>query len=423
MSKANVRMKEGSTWDEGVDMPRFSPLTRSISADVAIIGGGITGITTAYLLSNTGLDVVLVEKDRLTRGATGATTAFLTQYIDTELSELISMFGVKKAQAIVASHAQAIDDIEGIIQTENIECEFMRCSNYIYATSAQEKERLAVEQQAAQMLGLHTKAVREGSFPFEYSGCVELPGQAKFHPLKYLAGLVDILQQRGVRIFEETEAHIDHEGSPTVVTAPDGEVVAQQVVVATYAPLGKKLFFKKAFYTSYIYEMTVPAGIISEGIYEDMHEPYHYFRVDQGGGRDRVIIGGEDHRSDLPVKSSKSFQALARYIETTFPSIPYTLVRRWEGSIVESVDGLAFIGSLEHFNIFYATGFSGNGMTYSMIAATSFMYLIQNQQNELLFLYDPTRIPTIRSLAFKGRDYTNELVGGAVKNTMQGSKE
>lgn len=421
-SKATTKLPESASWDEGVAVPEFAPLAQALEVDVAIIGGGLTGITAAYLLSEAGVSVAVFEKDRLGFGATGATTAFLTQYIDTAVQDLLTVFGRERTQAIFGSHREAITRVEQIIQREHIECECRRCPLYVYADSEKDWAHLQSEAAAGESVGMPSELRQDGTLPFENFGYLETAHQAKFHPRKYLAALVPILQQRGVRMYEETEIEKLEEGSPVVLHTSRQKIRARHVLVATYAPLNRKLFFKKAHYTSYVYEATLPPGVLPEGIYEDTADPYHYFRVDRLPSHDRLIVGGEDHRSDFPIGPEKNFQALEAFIHKTFSNIPYTLTRRWKGPILETVDGLAYIGPVDEKNIFYATGFSGNGMTYSLIAAQAFADFVLGRENVWLTLYDAKRLPALRSLMHKGRDYSKIMLGGAIKNTFTQKK-
>lgn len=405
-----------STWQEGIAIDQFPMLQGDSDADVVIIGGGITGITTAYLLSKKHR-VVLLEKDTIGQGATGLTTAFLTQNIDTNIADLISMLGEDDAKLVFDSHANAITTLETIITQEQIDCDFMRCANYFYANDEQEMKDLTEEKKAGSTIGIPLE-MRAQKLGFKNKGHIVLPNQAKFHPLKYIAALTRILKEKGVAIYEHTEVKDVKAGSPHTIVTDKGTVTTPFVVSATYAPLNNKLFLKKAWYASYVIEATVPSGLIPEGIYEDNQDPYHYFRIDHFENHDRMIIGGEDHRSDIPVDSSKSFQALEDYMQKTFADISYTIVRKWRGPIIEPVDGRAFIGPLKEKNIFYATGFSGNGMTYSIIAALMITDMINGKKNPWEDLYRASRRPALKDLAYKGRDFTKELIGGAVKNTL-----
>jgi glycine/D-amino acid oxidase-like deaminating enzyme len=404
-------------WGEEVSLPEVPPLLGSINADVAIIGAGITGVTAAYLLSKAGYQVALIEQDRVGEGATGYTTAFLLAHIDTAIRDLIPMFGRDKARAILASHAEAIDFFEQTAQRENIAYDFRRCSNYLYANSREEYEELAHEQRAAAEIGVTMHLKRDDALGFPNFGYLELQNQAKFHPLKYLAGIVKVLQARGVQIFEHTEALEIKRGKPATVVTSGGEVTANTVFVATYAPFDGKLHFKKAFYKTYVLAGRLPRGSVAEGIYEDVATPYHYLRVDRGDTHDRMIFGGGDHRADIPVDAEKSYRALTADLRRIFADISFEITHRWDGKIVESIDGLAFIGPASEENIFYATGFSGNGMTYSVIAAQMVADLVQGKQSPALTLYNARRWPTLRQLAHKGRDYSKVLLGGAVRTT------
>lgn len=413
------KIAEQSAWDAAVEWPQLAPLSESTTADVVIIGGGLTGIASAYLLSQAGYKVVVLEKDELGHGATGVTTAFLTQYLDTDLHDLITIWGRERAASILAAHGAAIDLVEQVVEKEKIECEFTRCSNYACATTEADRAALQREQRAGEQLGLPV-SFKETGLPFAKSGWLELTGQAKFHPLQYLAALVKIVTERGVRIFTATRAEkVIENDSGVEVTAGKYTVQAHYAVVATHAPFNKKLFFKKAFYTSYVLNATLPRGALPAAIYEDTANPYHYWRVDRGEQQDRLIFGGADHRSDIPVNPAKSWQALEDNLKHLLAGIPYEVVSRWKGPILETVDGLAYIGPFDHNNILYATGFSGNGVTYGHIAAQVMADYIQQKANPWHTLFDARRRPSLTALLYKGRDYSGELIGGALRNTFR----
>jgi glycine/D-amino acid oxidase-like deaminating enzyme len=412
-----------STWYAGIRQPSFPPLSTTMTVDVAIIGGGITGVTAAYLLSKEGKSVALIEKDRLGSLATGLTTAFLTSSLDTDVPKLMELFGNKKAKKMIASHEKAIDRVEEIVTNEKIACEFVRCPNIIFAASGKQAHALQEEERYASQLGFSTPFAIEGDFGFRHYGYLTMKHQAKFHPLKYLFGLAAAAKKNGAQIFEGVEAaEISHDPQPLVHTSTGHDIRANTVVVATYNPFDKALFFKKGTYISYILEAKLPSGRVPEGIYEDQMDPYHYFRVDKKRGFDRLIIGGEDHRADIPVSAEKNFAALEDYMRDRFERMDCEVVRKWRGPIMEPVDGIAFIGEAEQENVLYATGFSGNGMTYGTIAAVALTDAVAGRANEWLELYAADRRPTLKQLVKKGADYGMEFVGGALKNTFH-SKE
>jgi glycine/D-amino acid oxidase-like deaminating enzyme len=414
-------MKALTTWSEDVAFEQFSHLDTSLETEVCIIGAGLTGLLAAYFLAKDGRRIVVLEKGRIASGATTRTTGFLTQALDTDLSDLRLMLGQENAKRVIRSHGDAISLMEKIIQDENIECEFMRTSDYLYAATPADIQGLEKELVAAKALGVYAELVTAGRFPFPTSGALEFKHQAKFHPLKFMAGLVIVLKRMGVRIFENTEAgQIDDIASPFTVHTGPHTVSAEWIISATYSPFHEPagLYLKKATYISYVLELSVPTGSLPEAMFEDQENPYHYFRVDRAQGHDRLIIGGEDHRADIPASRSKSFQALEDFARRTFPSLTYTIVRHWSGHVLEPLDGLALIGAYGHPNVLYASGFSGSGMTYAPIAASIFRDIIAGKNDELQKIYAPGRLPGFTSLALKSRDYALELMHGVVKNAV-----
>ncbi len=410
-------IQHGTTWDE-IKIKSYPALTGPLSIDIAVIGGGLCGALSTYLISKSDKKVALIEKDTIGSGATGATTAFLTQSIDTDFTDLITMLGEEKAELVTDSHRDAIDCIERIIKEENIDCDFVRCSNYIYTDTEKDIAMLRKEYEAMKKLGVHAAFKKFGDLGITNTAYIEVFNQAKFQPLKFIRGILDAAEKNGALIFEQTEAREIFDGHR--IHTPLGDIRAGWIISATYEPFKNPpgLFFKKGMYVSYVYEITLKHSDIVEGTYEDTDNPYHYFRVDKQKNSTRVIVGGEDHRQDIPVDIEKNFKALREFIDTTFPNKEYAVVRQWSGPILEPIDGLAFIGSDKEKRTLYALGFSGNGMTYSAIAATLFRDIILGKDNPWISLYRADRISSLKSLALKGRDYIEELFRGAIRNSV-----
>ncbi|MDB4991979.1 MAG: FAD-dependent oxidoreductase [Parcubacteria group bacterium] len=410
--------KNTSTWLADVTVPSYPKLTKNLSADVVIAGGGITGLLNAYMLAKAGIKVVLLEKDRLLNGATGSTTAFITSSIDTDTPDLIDMFGKAEAKKILESHEDAINLIEKIIKQEKIDCEYMRCSNFAYANDRKEYKALEEEQAALKSIDMGAALSKSAEFGFGHAGVLTTKKQAKYHPLKFLTALLPKLEAMGVEIYEKTEV-TDIDGEDTVaVTANGHTVTGEWSITATYHPFNnpKEVFLKKGMYVSHMIELEVPKGKYVEGTYEDQENPYHYFRVDAGKGakgKDRIIMGGEDHRKEVPVHK-KSFKALEEYAEELFGKA-YPVIRSWTGYVEEPSDGLALIGEYDPHRIL-ATAFSGTGMTYAAISAQISHDLILGKKNPYIEIYRPDRMPTMIQLWRKGRDYGEEFFRGAVAN-------
>ncbi|MDB5266247.1 MAG: dependent oxidoreductase [Parcubacteria group bacterium] len=407
-----------SAWEiEGFE--RYSKLKEDTEADVAIIGGGMAGMWAAYLLSKEGKKVVLIEKDRVGRGETLYTTAFITEEIDTDLVDLLDIFGKKDARLSWQAGREAIDLIESVIKEENIDCEFERGSLFVYAATPEEFKSLEAEDKLARSLGFQTKLQKDLDLGFEHDGAWEIEDQAKFHPMKFFKGLLEASIRNGATIHERTEADRILGKDPMKVVTKDGaKITARDIIIATYKPFNNPAptHFKKGMYVSYVYELRIKPGSVRRGMFEDLENPYHYVRVDQLNHKyDRMIVGGEDHREELKLPPKKNFTALDEYIKETFPTLEYVIASKWSGKILEPSDGLPLIGPVEP-HIYVASAFSGNGMTYSAISGRILTDLIQGKPNVYTSLYDPQRSLSPKALLKKAKDYGGEFLGGAAKN-------
>lgn len=402
------------------DNTHHPPLRTTVEADIAIIGGGMTGVITAYLLRNSGLRIVLLEKGIIGGVATRLTTAFLVETIDTDLSTLIRLWGQKKSRMIIESHREAIAFYEKTADTEGIACHFMRCPLYLFASSHKDKKSLVQEKEAGKELGIAVELRNDTALPFPQHGSLEIRGQAKFEPLIFLQELMARALDGGVEVFEDTEVIDLHKDDPATLTTTEGLVHAKHVLFATHYPFGdpqpRPLLFKKAKYISYVCEIHLPLHTLPEGLYEDTENPYHYMRLDRMQNHDRLLVGGEDHRADIPLEEQRNEHALEEYVRRMFPNITYAIQRRWKGPIIESGDGLAYIGPLDpESSVFYATGYSGNGMTYAVIAAHMFRDAVQNEPNKYASLYAAKRPSHLKPHFVKAKEYIEQFMRMAVK--------
>ncbi len=391
-----------------------------MQADVVVIGGGLTGVLTTYLLVRAGKKVVLVERDTLGGGTTELTTAFLTQSIDTALTDLVRMFGEDGARMVWQSGADAIRELERIAIEHGADSEMMPCSARVYAKDTKELEELKREADVARQLGFEVSLKHDGALHFSNAGYMEIPGQAKFHPVRFLQLVAAKAAELGAVIHEHTEVvSLSEDGNAVATTVSGNMVHAHDVVVTTYAPFNnpRATHFKKGIYQSYVLEVHTAHTQIPEGIYWDTHRPYNYFRIDRQADGDRIIVGGADHRRELPVSRKKSFRALERYLKGVLGDTPYHIIRTWSGPIIEASDGLPLIGEYAPHR-YVATAFSGNGMTYAMVAALLMRDTLTGIKNPWVNLYDPKRPLKLYRLLIKGRDYIQEFFGGAVKNSL-----
>lgn len=399
-------------WTDSASLPAFPELDRDLLTDVVVIGAGITGLTTAYLLANAGRSVVVLERDRCGAIDTGHTTAHVTMVTDTRLSELVRTFGRSHAQAAWDAGRAAIALIDDLVQTHGIDCDYEWVGGYLHspagALSPSDQKSFQEEAALAQDLGFDAAFVE--SVPFVGGPGILFEGQARFHPRKYLAGLITAALDRGVEIFEHSSAR-EFSEAPLAVNVNGHAIHCQDVVVATHNPLvgnasliSATLFQTKlALYSSYAVAGSAAAGKVPDNLYWDTADPYNYLRVEPGPIQDLVILGGEDHKTGQTVETNARYERLERALTDRIPGI--ALSHRWSGQVIETPDGLPYIGRMTTHQ-YAATGFSGNGMTFGTLAAMTISDEILERRNPWMDLFHPGR----KALTHGVWDYIKENV-------------
>ena len=425
---AEPTTRTGSIWMATADMPAFAPLAEDLRVDVCIVGAGIAGLSSAYLLTRAGKSVAVLDDGPLANGMTSMTTAHLTCVLDERYFELERMHGEGGARLAAESHMTAINRIETIVASEGIDCDFERLNGYLFLAPDDDEETLARELAAAQRVGIDAALVNRAPQPsLETGSCLLFPNQAQFHPLRYLAGLARAITRDGGRIFTMTHADRVEGGVPAQVSAGSHVITADSVVVATHAPVNDlvAIHTKQTGYMSYVIGAGVPRDAVMRALFWDTGNPYHYARVQNapGGDGEILIVGGEDHRTGQADDTTVHHDRLEGWARDRFPlmeEISYT----WSGQVMQSVDGLAYIGRnpLDSENVYVITGDSGTGMTYATIAAILITDLIESRSNPWETLYDPSR-KTLRSAPAYAREavrtaaqYVDWVTPGDVKS-------
>jgi len=414
-----------SVWAATQKMPRCGRLLINAYADVCVVGGGIAGLTTAYLLSKEGKSVILLDDGKLAGGMTQATTAHLSNEIDDGFVEMERWHGAAKTRLAIESHGAAIDCIERIATELAVDCEFHRLDGYLFLAPEHDERLIDDELAAARRCGF-TNAEKLPRAPLDYDTgpCIRYPHQARFHPLKYLAALTRAVKSQGGRIY--ANSHVDAiEGGPTArIDVGRHTVRAGAVVVATNTPFNDlvAVHTKQAPYMTYAIGARVPTSSVTDALYWDTHEPYHYVRLervasnpqsDGRGAHDLLIVGGEDHKTGQADDADQRHARLETWARARFPMIE-DVEFHWGGQCLETVDGLAFIGRnpLDKDNVYIVTGDSGMGITHGTIAGMLLTDLILGRTNPWAELYDPAR----KTPAAAGR-FLHEAANMAVQYT------
>jgi len=410
--------------------PVFGPLNENTTADVVIIGAGIAGLTTAYLLGKAGKKVVVLEDGEIASGESGRTTAHLSNALDDRYTTLENLFGPDGARLAAESHGAAIDQIEAIVNDEQLACDFRRLDGYLFLPKDGNPQELHDELAAAHRAGLTAVEFLPdaGTEGFATGPCLRFPSQGQFHILKYLNGLAKAISAQGGRIFTHTHATEVNGGNPACVyTATGAEVRAQAAVVATNTPFNDRVVMhtKQAPYRTYALAGRVPKGAVATALYWDTPDPYHYIRVqevDSPADYDLLVIGGEDHvvGEDKPTARIACLEDWARVHFPQLTSIDY----RWSGQVLEPDDSLGYAGRnpLDRDNVYLISGDSGHGMTHGTLGAMLLRDLIMERPNAWEDLYDPNRVTLAREPlqefvshnAVVVKDYTELLTGGDV---------
>ena len=393
-----------SAWMD-VPAPDYAPLGDDTTADVCIVGAGIAGMTTAYMLARDGRRVIVLDDGPVGGGMTQRTTAHLASAIDDRFETIERLHGREGARLSTESHAAAIDSIESIVRDEQIECDFERVDGYLITTPETPPDMLDRELAAAQRAGADVTAVVSPPSGIWPGGrALKFPRQGQLHSRKYLAGLARALEKHNGRIFCGTHVTTIEGGAAARVQTTLGRTVtADAIVVATNSPINDvvTIHTKQAPYTTYVVAARVPRGAIAKALYWDTIDPYHYVRLHDDGTDELLIVGGEDHKTGQANDGHERFERLERWMRARFP-MAAEVTLRWSGQVMEPADGVAFIGRNpgDADNVYIATGDSGMGMTHGTIAGLLLSQLIDERPAPWAALYDPSRKMMSSTLAY-----------------------
>ncbi|MDR7857221.1 FAD-dependent oxidoreductase [Tissierella sp.] len=396
-----------SYWIASTDVINYPTLQEDINVDIAIIGGGLSGIQCAYQLEKEGLSIAVLESNQVGHGTTGHTTAKITSQHDLIYSKIQNQMGAELSQQYAIANETAIKEIKKIAEENNIDCDYISQSAFVYAQEEEYLQKIHHEVKAASSLGISASYVEEIPFPISIKGAIRFDNQAQFHPLKYLSSLAKVIHEKGVLIFERTRAVDIEEDNGYIITTDQGKkVTAEKAIIASHYPF----YNKHGMYFARIYpERSYIVGIKAKekypgGMYINTEEPTRSLRHQSTSDGELILVVGESHKTGQGEDTNRHYKALIDYAKDIFTveDIPY----RWSTQDCMTLDGLPYIG---HFtsntpNLYVATGFQKWGMTNSTVSSMILRDLIIKGESPWQDVYNPSR----KTIAASAKDFVVE---------------
>ena len=396
--KEEIQME--SYWVQTTTRPSFLKLEKNISTDGCIIGAGITGIMTAYMLLKSGLKICLIDKGEICSGVTKNTTAKITSQHNLIYRYLEDTFGEEFARKYLKSNEEAIELIEEIVKKEQIDCEFKRIDNYIYTCTDEYIQRIKDEADTLKRLGQEIELIDKIDLPFEIKLGIKTPNQAIFHPLKYLYRIVEILKQNNVEIYTNSRVkNIERNEKKYKVKTEENIINAKYVVMATHYPIKSfpGLHFLK-MYQDRSYAIAIePHSKISKGMFISAETPVASFRPIS---EEFLIIGGQDHKTgDNSKDLDICYKSIETYAKEIYPSMKTKYM--WSTQDCVSLDKVPYIGDFSNLmpHLYIATGYKKWGMTTAHVAAKIIKDRILGIENEYNEIYKATRMAPLKNHA------------------------
>ncbi len=389
--------------------------------DVLIIGAGIAGLTTAFLLKENGLKVGIIEATKIGLGTTGYTSAKISMQHGLKYDYLIDSFGKDYAMQYAVSNNNAINLIKHTVEKNNISCDFKTQPAYVYTTRKEEVRALEKELRAYEELNIESSFVNSSELPFEIEGAIKIESQAQFHPIKYLYGLSALVSDSGISIYENTRAlEIKGDKSPFSITTNRGDIKSDIVVVATHFPFLKNYGM---YYMRLHAEKSYILAIKSEdkpfgGMYININDPIYSMRYHFGSDDENILIlGGGNHKTGLKKDERESYLELETFAKEHFKNPK--IISRWSTQDCMPLDKVPYIGQMTKNvpNLYVITGFGKWGMTGSTVAAQIIRDKILNNDNVNSDIYNPLRF-TPKESASEFFSNSFSAAGGLAKRVL-----
>ena len=385
--------KHSSLWLEDAQSQDFPQLDGDRTADVAVIGGGITGLTTALLLAREGRLVCLIDQGRIGTGTTGYTTGKVTSQHHLTYARLAKTHGSDSAGHYAMAMESAKERIAGFVD-EGIDCDFRRRSSFIYATNASEWKLLEAETRAAKHAGLPAFLDKDVPLPFPTHGGMRFDNQAEFHAGRYTAGLARLATEAGVEIYENTRGtDVDENDGGCIVHTPRGQIRAGHVVVATLMPFLDRagLFIRAHASRSYVLTTRVEGDLPGASLMA-VGSPMRSIRSVPHDGGELLMVLGESHHTGSPKAQPERYEQLGEFVQKHWKVESFE--HKWSAQDYMPDDGVPYIGRVNARSkrVYVATGLKKWGLTAGTLAGMLITDAIGQRRNPWAGLFSTTRV-------------------------------
>lgn len=393
--------QEKSIWREAYSGSLYPNLANNIETDVVVVGAGITGLTSAYLLKQAGFKVVVLDKSTVGGGTTGRTTGKVTSQHGLIYADLQKNQGPNAARIYGQANQAAIEQIENIINSEKIDCEWQRQDNYVFTANPDKVSKFKQEAQVATELGLPASFVTKTPLPFAVQAAVKFTNQAQIHSQKYLLGLAAAIDGNGSYVFENSNVTSTKDGNPGHIKASKNTVTAKHIIIATNVPTLPLMARGGYCLLEYPTESYIVAGKLDKPL-TDMYispDKQHYsilpVTID---GQPSLLIGGNNHLSGLRGSRQARFQKLADYANKNFGI--NTITNHWSDRDYLSYDDIPLVGKLYPWskNLYVGTGFMKWGLSNGTVAGMILCDTISGKQNPWSDTFSSARLKPISSI-------------------------
>lgn len=422
MNKSGIVMPQQpeSYWLASTEQRSFEKLTADLNVNIAVIGAGITGITTAYLLAKEGKEVALLEAGKILNGTTGYTTAKVTAQHHLIYDEFISHFGEENARLYFEANIDGLNFIRQMINEHSIECDWTEEDAYVYTAAEDKVQAIRDEYKAYEKLGIPGAYMESIPLPITARAAVVMKNQARFHPIPYLLRLLDEFIRLGGRVYEQTTVEKVEEGMPNIITTSEGHrLECLDVVSCSHFPVFEGGMYYAKMHADSSYALAVKSDTeYPGGMYISAENPKKSIRAVEYEGEKLLLIGGESHKTGQGICTINHYEALKTFAEQNFAA--REIAYRWSTNDYGTLDKLPYIGmnSLKTPNSFIATGYRKWGMTTGTVAAMILRDMIIGQTNRYEKLFDPNRFhadPSVQKFVKENVNVAKQYVAGKLE--------